>query len=308
MHFFLRKTVFSEFVHLVYCDRQIIIVSMKNIPVLSLKGEIFTNYSGIKQLFRLYHQGRDFSNLTLSIDMYKLEWIDANLSSLFYAILYKLAVENNLRFSTDVSYLKNKFDVLFRNGFFVNEEEVIDERKSTVVLKEFLPGDDKAYISYIEHDLMNHRGMPKFSKEVKQGILNELIEVYTNIGLHARTDHPFFVCGQYYPKQENLIFTIVDLGVGFLTPINEKIPAIDNDFDAIMWALEKSNTTKVGTPGGLGLYQLRKYCENNNSDMQILTGDIFWSSELASTVFDFRKFPQPFVGTTINLIFSQKMC
>jgi len=282
---------------------------MSNLPVLSLEGEMSTNFSGIKRLFEFYHNANEYSNLTLFIDMYHLDWIDANLSSLFSAILFKLNKENNLIFSTDINYLKEKFDVLFRNGFFISNDKTLDERNSTVVLTKFYPNEDKKFIDYIEKDLLNHRGMPSFDKSTKAGILNELVEVYSNIGLHAKTEYPFFVCGQYYPKQEELIFSIVDLGVGFLPAIKNKTDGkIDDDFKAISWALEKGNTTKAnGSVGGLGLYNLKNYCKKNNSKIQIVSGNTYWSSEFETTMFDYREFANPFVGSIINLLFSHKM-
>lgn len=281
---------------------------MKNQPVLSLEGELYTNFSGVKQLFQFYHRANEFTNTTIYIDMYHLSWIDANLSSLFSAVLFKLGKENNLQFSTDLTFLKNKFDVLFRNGFFITSEKIPDDRESTVVLKEFNSDQDSEFITYIKDDLLNHRGMPNFSPNVKEGIMNELVEVYSNIGLHAKTTFPFFVCGQYYPKQGALNFSVVDLGVGFLPAIKEKTRGeVDTDYKAIVWALKKGHTTKRDSPGGLGLFNLRDYCKKNNSNMQIITGNTFWSSEFETTIFDYREFPNPFVGTIINLLFSDKI-
>ena len=281
---------------------------MNNQPILTLQGELYTNFSGVRNLFDFYHKANDYSNTTVYIDMYHLGWIDANLSSLFHAILFKLGKENNLKFSTDLNFLKSKFDVLFRNGLFVTGNEVVDERQSTVVLKEFASDDDKGFIKYIKDDLLNHRGMPNFSENVKKGILNELIEVQNNILLHAKTPFPLFVCGQYYPRQNALIFSIVDLGVGFLPAIKTKTNGeVGNDYEAIIWALEKGNTTKTDCPGGLGLYNLKEYCKKNNSNIQIITGNTFWSSEFETTIFDYREFSNPFVGTIINLLFSDKI-
>jgi hypothetical protein len=279
---------------------------MKNTPVIKLKGQIHTDYRGMKKLFDLYTQTSKFKNQTISIDFYELEWLDANLSSLLCAILYKLISENNLKFSTNMDYLEENFDILFRNGLFLkNQKQVYDDRNSTVVLKAFEAKSSKNFARYIKNNLLKHRGMPKFEKKTIQGILTEIIEVYNNFELHANTEYPCFVCGQYYPKTKQIKVTIVDIGIGFLPPINKKNPSIETDIDAIKWALKKRNTTRLdNTPGGLGLYQLNNYCKQNNSELQISTGNTFWSSELDKKTPNKKLYKNKHFGTTINLLIS----
>lgn len=197
---------------------------INTINMISLKDNFNTDSRGIKKLFQFYDQASQYQNEILEIDMYKMGFFDANLSCLFYAILYKLNKEKGLTFKLDRKYLRDQYDVLFRNGLFIQGEDVDDERESTIRLKSFDPNaaDDTDFIKYIEQDVLNHRGMPDFPKSVKMGILQELTEISSNIALHSKTDDPFFVCGQYYPRKGYLIFSIVDLGVGFLPAIQKK--------------------------------------------------------------------------------------
>lgn len=278
------------------------------IKKISLRDNFNTDSSGIRKLFQFYNQASTYKNIVLEVDMYNMGFFDANLSCLFYAILYKLNKDNGLTFELDLEYLRDNYDVLFRNGLFIQGDNLKDERESTIQLKTFDPnaGDDSEFIRYIKEEVLNHRGMPGFSESVKRGILQELTEISGNIALHSKTDDPFFVCGQYYPNKGYLIFSIVDLGVGFLPAIQQKTSGLVKDHaQAILWALEKGNTTKKGTPGGLGLYQLKKYCNDNNSLMQIVSGDKFWNSESVSG-FTFS-LGTKFVGSVINLLFSDKI-
>ncbi|WP_299058840.1 hypothetical protein [uncultured Polaribacter sp.] len=280
---------------------------MENKIVLHLSDSFYTNFSGIKRLFEFYRTASDYYNETVYLDFYHLNWFDANLSALFGSILSKLTKENNLKFSTDLKYLEQHFNVLFRNGFFRSENTVTDEQKSTVSFRSFLPDDKDGFINYIENDLLNHRGMPDFSETVKDNIIESLIEVFCNIQIHSKSKEPFYVCGQYYPQQDVLTFSMVDLGVGFLPAIENKTKGeVDNDYDAIKWALEKRNTTKIGKPGGLGLFDLNSYFEQTNGNFQIISGDTFWSLELENTVMKKFHFPNPYVGSILNLFFKYK--
>lgn len=277
---------------------------MDNKIILHLSDSFSTNFSGIKRLFEFYKSASEYYNDTIYIDFYHLNWFDANLSALFGSILAKLNKENNLTFSTDLNFLEEHFNVLFRNGFLHSESRIDDEQKSTVSFRSFMPEDKNGFVNYIEDDLLNHRGMPPLSENEKDDIIESLIEVYCNIQNHSKSDEPFYVCGQYYPKQGVLTFSLVDLGVGFLPAIANKTKGtIDNSYDAIKWALERKNTTRVGAPGGLGLFNLNSYFNRTNGNFQIISGDTFWSLELETTVIKKFHFPNPYVGSILNLFF-----
>jgi hypothetical protein len=278
---------------------------MENKIILHLSDSFYTDFSGVKKLFEFYHKAADYHNATIYIDFYHLNWFDANLSALFGSILAKLSKENNLLFSTDLIFLEKHFNVLFRNGFLSSKSSIEDEQKSTISFRSFSPDDKDGFVDYIENDLLNHRGMPSFSEVEKDNIIDSLIEVYCNIQIHSKSSEPFYVCGQYYPQKGVLTFSMVDLGVGFLPAIEEKTNGvIDNSYDAIKWALTKSNTTKVDRPGGIGLFDLNTYFNNSNGDFQIITGNTFWSLELESTVIKKFHFPNPYVGSILNLFFN----
>lgn len=272
--------------------------------ILHISGNFSTNFSGIKRLFDFYKKASEYYNDTIYIDFYDLEWFDANLSALFASILAKLSKENGLNFSTDLNFLEEHFDVLFRNGFLRTDKKIDDEQQSTVSFRSFNIDDKDGFIDYVENDLLKHRGMPVFSENEKDNIIDSLIEVYCNIQVHSKTKDLFYVCGQYYPKQGFLAFSMVDLGVGFLPAINKKTEGvINNSYDAIKWALKKRNTTKENCPGGLGLFDLNKYFDKTNGNFQIITGDTFWSLELETTVINKFHFPNPYVGSILNLFF-----
>lgn len=275
-----------------------------NRPIIAINGSLYTDFSGIKRLFEFYHKAKDYYNTTIYIDFYHLEWFDANLSAIFGSILSKLSTENNLVFSTDLNFLEDNFNVLFRNGFLNSENVVIDEQKSTISFKSFSPSDKDGFVSYVENDLLIHRGMPTLNFDQKEKILESLIEVFCNIQIHSKSESDFFVCGQYYPIKGVLIFTMVDLGVGFLPAINVKTNGtVNNSYDAILWALIKRNTTKTNSPGGLGLSDLYRFLKDSNGNLQIITGDTFWSIDLEQTLLKKFSFPNPFVGSILNLVF-----
>jgi hypothetical protein len=274
---------------------------------LKLKHQIFTDYSGYKQLSSFYHAAKNYSNTEIEICFRELEWIDANLSGVLNAILYKLGKENGLTFITNPDIINNRFDVLCRNGFINTGKEIKDLQNSTLPIQQFNSDDKYGFISYIEKHLMEHRGMPNLTAGLYNQIVEDLIELYSNINYHSNTTDPCFVCGQYYPKQGFLVFTITDMGDGFLPKIQKKTQGkINSSLEAIQWAL-KGNSTKEEAPGGLGLKGMYQYLKNNKGILHIATGNGYWGTDMENTFFnDGRVLPMEFKGTTINLFFKHK--
>jgi hypothetical protein len=273
---------------------------------IELNNIINTGYSGYSKLIKFYHEANKYKNQEILICIKNLEWIDANLSALLDAILHKLAHENQLTFTIDSELAQQKFDVLLRNGFFKAPKSSVDIKKTTLPNAQFSVVDKTSYIRYLEDSLMKHRGFPEKLSHLKESIIDQLIEIFCNSHHHSGSEYPFFVSGQYFPKQKCLIFTMVDLGNGFLPKIMQVEPKIKDSLAAIHWAIE-GNSTKLKMeeiPGGLGLKGLLQYCSESNGGVQIVSGDGFWDSRDKGSMFsDGRTIENQFVGTTVNLFF-----
>ena len=272
--------------------------------VIEISGTISTDFVGIQKLYQFYEEASKHVNQTISIDFYKLNFLDGNLCALFLSMMFRLQVNNNLKFSTDHEFIRKRFSVLARNGFIKLEEAISDDQKSTVCLQYFSTKNLNEFIAYLTDDLMNHRGL-NLTEAESYKIIDSLIEIATNIEIHSNTEEPFFACGQYYPENGVLKFSMVDMGNGFLPAIEAKtVGRISTDFDAIQWALKIGNTTKLNEPGGLGLSDLKNYFADNNGHLQIITGTAFWSTEFDGSKVKFQQFGASCYGTMINLLFS----
>jgi len=272
--------------------------------IIYLNGVFQTNFEGIKRLHQFFVEASQYRDTELYIDFTRLIFLDGNLCALLHSMLYRLSNNNNLIFATDFEYVNSKFDVLVRNGFIPMTGPGGDMKNSTIGLKQFDVKDVDGFVNYIQNDLLAHRGM-KLSQEEYEKIFDCIIEIFTNVDLHSKTIHPFFACGQYFPEKNVLKFTMVDIGNGFLPAIQAKTMGnISNSYDAIRWALEERNTTKIDSPGGLGLPTLLDYFKTSTGNMQIITGNTYWSSEFDKSLVKYQKFVNPCVGTMINLLFS----
>lgn len=269
-----------------------------------ISGVYKTEYFGIQKLYDFYYEALQYHNVDIFLDFSGLRFLDGNLCALLQSMLYKLHKSNNVKFTTDFDHVYSKFDVLIRNGFIPHETVGVDNRYSTVGLRQFYSTNPDDFISYIQNDLMNHRGL-NLSEDVTEKMMYCFIEIFSNIELHSKTSEPFFACGQYFPEQKILKFSIVDIGNGFLPAISAKTNQyIRTSYDAILWALQEKNTTKMDVPGGLGLTDLKNYFGQGNGQLQIVTGDAFWSSNFERHSIKYQNFPKQYCGTMINLLFS----
>lgn len=108
-----------------------------------------------------------------------------------------------------------------------------------------------------------------------------------------------------FPKKRILKFTLVDLGEGFLKKIFEKTnQEIKTDNSAIIWSTYDLNTTKDTAkfgPGGTGLKELKKYCEDNNGSLHICSNSGYVNFMKNHTME--HTLQHPMYGSFINLIF-----
>ena len=158
--------------------------------------------------------------------------------------------------------------------------------------------------------MLCHRGIAKIDLHVKKRIQSDLIEVFQNLR-HAKTEDPCFICGQFYPTKNFFILTMIDLGVGFLAPIQDYTKgSINTDIEAIRWALS-GKSILVNDPskemGGLGLEGILQYCKDNNGVFQIYTGNDFWGTDLENTIWQgCNSLKHRFKGSMLNLFFNFK--
>lgn len=243
-------------------------------------------------------------NPNSKLDIGYSAFIDGNLSAPFAALIY-LIKKKNPKLFVDVRNCHPN-NPIYRNGFtnyLFNKEKIysIDYRASTVQLDLINVTDEGNFTKYIKTHLLKQRGLEELSFKKREELENNYNEIFFNVGEHARTIEPIFVCGQYFPKEKRLLFTLVDLGVGFLKPIMEFSPLITTAKQSIGWAVA-GNTTRQSGVGGYGLKNLRSVCRNSGNELHIYSDGYYCEFNNNDTTLE-QAFEAPFFpGTMIHLI------
>jgi len=274
-----------------------------------IKQVLETNYIGLREILKFYDFAKNFRYTTVVLNIEESNNIDANLSCVILAIAHKLFDERKVKVFLEID--PKKQNVFFRNGLIShlqgqgNNNKYYDERQSTISLKTFNKYEDDNYCDYLVKDFFSHRGLSNLNRSIKENLKTHYLEIFNNVELHANTEFPVFTCGQYFPEKNVLKFSLIDLGDGFLRKIKDYTSGkISDDNSAIIWATEKTNSTKnreIYGPGGTGLKALKKYCNENNGSLHICSG-YGYVNMLAGKTLEY-KLPIYLFGSLINIIF-----
>jgi hypothetical protein len=261
--------------------------------------DIRSDYQSFAQLINIAEKTKKCIFDTIEIDMVNANWLDANMCAAFGAILYK--VERKTNTVNLVNLQKGVETILSKNGFLSHygREKKLDTYGTTIEYKMFKRQEDQSFASYVEKNLVG-KGIPKMSQGLRKKFFESMFEIFSNAASHSRTKMGIFSCGQFFPRMNHLDFSVTDLGVGIQQNVNEYTRQVLTAEQAINWAMEGNNTTKVGQiPGGLGLKILREFIIMNQGKIQIVSDKGYW--ELSDGKVYMKAFSEPFPGTTVNI-------
>lgn len=213
-------------------------------------------------------------------------------------------VLDKLDFKTSINVTsKNKdiLSILRKNGFLANYGygKNPDVNNTTIKYLKLKKSDGRYFNSYVMNELLSRSDLPKMSGELKKKIAESIYEIFINAQIHSKSEY-IYTCGQFFPHKKKIEFTIVDMGIGFKKPINDKFKTSLSSIQAIKWALIDGNTTKTEVSGGLGLSLLTEFIKLNKGKFQIISDDGFYEVEEKET---YNFLDSPFPGTVVNMEF-----
>ncbi|MCK9454789.1 ATP-binding protein, partial [Sulfurimonas sp.] len=188
------------------------------------------------------------------------------------------------------------------NGFlsFYGYPKVYDTNHTTIEYKKLKPSDTRYFNQYLEDELLSRTEFPNMSEAVHDKINESIQEMFINATIHSETDF-IYTCGQFFPKDSRLNFTIVDTGIGFAKRIKKDFDMKVSSSDAIKWAMVEGHTTKQNVSGGLGLALLKEFITLNKGKIQIISGDGFY--ELHDNNEKIQKLDSYYDGSIISMTF-----
>lgn len=263
-----------------------------NIPI-----RIKNDYASFEFLAKTYHMIKELKSEKIIFDFSSTDWFEANLASVLGSILNVLKVNNcSVSFFNVSKGIKSIFK---KNGFYTyyNLGKEIDTYNSTIPYKVFDVEDSEEFTVYLNEEVIPKIKLPLEALQVRT-FKNCLQEVFENTSIHAHSNH-VFTCGQYYHQRGAVAFTITDIGETIGSNVRRKKGDSYLDCDAIEWATQFGNTTKLNEDGGIGLHLIKNYMQDCGV-FQIISGDGYWEQKNGE-VYN-RKSKHHFQGTIVNII------
>ena len=265
-----------------------------------LLPQIGHDHAGFEEMARLHAQTEKCFFDNIEIDMNGTHRFDADMCAPFGAILYSLG--ENLNRVNLIHVPQDIETILSQNGFLSHYGgiQISDHWRTTIPYQRFDVKDDHYFARYIETEFIHRPEIPKMSPGLLKKFRESIFEIFSNAVLHSDTELGIFSCGQFFPHQNQLGFTVADLGVGIRQNIEDYAGLKLSPEEAIIWATEGFNTTKQGNvPGGLGLKILCEFIDLNGGSIQIVSDAGYWQRRKKKTVTN--RLIYPFPGTVVSV-------
>lgn len=231
------------------------------------------NKKGIYEFISvLYNTFKNKSHSKISLDFKSTTYIDPAIIAPLGLILTRIkSNKNNIYFKNlsnfNIKYL-NKFGLIEidnKNSFNIN---------NTIKYKTFDDNDFENFKKYLLNQLNELK-----DRELIETLIIYLGELFENVRMHSNSNKRYknkkiFISGYYNIENDFVRFCITNNGCSFKENILNKLHInYHNEFEYILWALKRSNSTRDSdTPGGLGLNMLNNLIENTNGDLIIISG------------------------------------
>lgn len=261
-------------------------------------SNINNNFESYQKLITFYSQYKDTHFDRVSLDI--CQWFAANMCSALGGILDKLSANLN---EIEIRHIDPAIEnILLKNDFlsYFGHQRKTDNHHTTIRYLKLNPTDGKYFNSYIINELIGRTELPKMSALVKETMAQAIYEIFVNAQIHS--DSPsIYTCGQFFPRDNKIEFTIADVGIGFKNKVNRRFNKNLTSTQAITWAVQDRHTTKEGMTGGIGLAFLREFVERNKGKMQIISDDGFYQFDTSGE--QSKLFIGSYPGTVVNLQF-----
>lgn len=250
-----------------------------------------------------YNEFKNLSNIKINIDFRNTKWIEPNLMAILGLLLIKISSKkNNIFFSRMNFYIIKLFH---KYGFLRKLKKPANIPQNYIVYRTFNGNDDEIFRNYLYEQFseLNIYG----SIDI---LINRLVEIFVNVKMHARkriTQNRYkskeIYCNGYYNKNKNyIIFSIANNGRTFKETISNNLKyESDKEFNFITWAIKQSNSTRQGSPGGLGLFLLNEFVKESNGELVILSGKGYYNLNKNQVITEDFKAEYPGTSITVKI-------
>lgn len=257
------------------------------------------------KLFRLWHEIEHLpiERLNITVNFHYCEFLGHN-GVAFLGGLVRLVEKRGGQINFEWHTLPCKLRMnLAQNGFlsdFGYDWQPWDG--NSIPYRSDLQLEPNAVMEYLQDKWLG-KGWVNVSPELRDVIVGQVWEIYTNAFEHSQSIIGVFSCGQYYPKACVLQLTVIDFGIGIPAnvrslPQNSKMSTTE----ALRWAFQRGTSTKQsGVSRGIGLNLLQEFVIKNHGNFLIFSNDGCVKVNDNGIMYENRNVN--FSGTLVNIAF-----
>ncbi|MCI8972215.1 MAG: hypothetical protein HFH79_01285 [Lachnospiraceae bacterium] len=278
----------------------------------TFENNLINDKNTYAKLIALYHILNSSHHEEIILDFSKVTFLSANLLAVLGCCVDNTMFKRNHKIALRGLNPKIK-TIMQKNGFnkYFTWEHLNDALHHTMSYEIFQSTTEHLvdFERYLVLNIFSRYNLPAMNTAYKNCIIDNLLEMFNNVIDHANSEY-VYVCGQYFPQNLNLCFSIVDLGKTIHENVstylkNKTLAFPDNSLE---WAILPGNSTKTSeAPGGLGFSTLLSFLKLNNGYFTLISDKELY--ELQPEQESFSSLASPFPGTivtiTINLTDNQ---
>jgi hypothetical protein len=265
--------------------------------------KVNTGMTGYRTLTRLQLLIDGTFDQHVILDFGACGWFDAGVCAPLGALLARFRSEGGV---VEVEGLSDQLRPLFERNRFAQflglPGGAFDGYNTAISFSHFGPASDVAFKDYLLDELRG-KALPQMTAALASRFRESLSEVFDNAITHASSAAGITACGQLFPAQNLLRFSISDGGIGFAGSVLRRLGLHMRSEQAIVWAMTGTNTTRTqaeGVPGGLGLKEIvLKLIELNRGTLRIVSGDGYWQN--VAGVVSSGPLQNQFPGTSVDI-------
>lgn len=252
-----------------------------------------------------YSEWKNLKGEHIIIDLQKTSFIEANIVALLGAMFDELIDIKYMNIISLRNLNKNIEKVLKKNNFlsYFGSERIEDTFDTTIEYRKIKSDNVIEFTEYLNTKLFTESKFPNMPPPLKKVLISSLAEIFINAGMHSNCEY-VHTCGQYFPNDQRLDFSIVNMGTTIRENVDKFINGDTNQYiitstNAINWAVQEKHSTKIDESGGFGLSKTSEFVKKNKGRLFIISDDGCWLQG-DSNRFRTEKFPNKLNGTMVN--------
>lgn len=258
------------------------------------------DFDGFRSLAQLAAATDNLFGDALELRLTRITIFDPSMSAPLGAILRRVVERLNQVTVTEVPPTIAR--TLRRNRFLRHYRypPLADPDRTSIPFRRFRLADESEFWWYLDRYLHDGEAL-HLPTPLRRAIDRAFLELHANAVAHSGSRVGAYACGQLFPTECRIRFTLCDGGVGIRDVVRHyfRDDTIASE-DALLWAVRKSKSTRrTGSPAGLGLHLIRRFVERNSGGLLIVSRSAAY--RWPTTGPPVRSLEADFPGTSVTL-------